>query len=99
MFLEFRDTETRFGNTGFQNKAIKGMVDRITTDREIEDNYVSRGDYMNFYTSRNVLNRSSVSQFISSSWAFAKNTPSRFVTNIFMFLGNIGTIVAELNEE
>ena len=75
------------------------MVDRITTDREIEDNYVSRGDYINFYTSRNVSDRSGVSQFISSSWAFAKNTPSRFVTNIFLFLGNIGAIVAERNEE
>jgi hypothetical protein len=75
------------------------MVDRITTDREIEDNYVSRGDYISFYSSRNVLNRNGVSQFLSSSWAFAKNTPSRFVTNIFLFLGNIGTIIAERNEE
>jgi len=73
-------SETRWGNTGFQNMAIKGMVDRLTSEKSDEYDYVN---------GKNVLDRSALTQFVLYSGTYLRDLPHNTIVGALMILFSI----------
>ena len=82
------DSETRWGNTGFQNMAIKGMVDRLTSEKSDEYHYDMKmtNGFWGFTNNKNVLDRSALTQFVLYSGTYMMDLPHNIIVGGLMIL-------------